>query len=121
MNRATNGGQQKRANGSRPSASAHFSLLAMQSRIVSPLLVCSHVRMAARELTYLRRHNTINVDRIHLKIAETHVVKRLLELVFDDTPHVSEYAEAGESVQQSSSLDDDCILSTHDELGSIPS
>ena len=42
------------------------------------------------------RHNTINVDRIHLKIAETNVVKRLLELVFDDTPHVSEYAVAGE-------------------------
>ena len=42
------------------------------------------------------RHNTINVDRIHLKIAESNVVKRLLELVFDDTPHVSEYAEAGE-------------------------
>jgi hypothetical protein len=42
------------------------------------------------------RHNTINVDRIHLKIAESNVVKRLLELVFDDTPHVSEYAVAGE-------------------------
>jgi len=40
------------------------------------------------------KHNTINVDRIHLKIAESNVVKRLLELVFDETPHVSEYAVA---------------------------
>ena len=71
--------------------------------------------------TKLKTYNTINLDRIHLKIAESNVVKRcdcscplcgfrlhvsnlsdsdgchavsrLLELVFDDTPHVSEYAE----------------------------
>jgi hypothetical protein len=39
------------------------------------------------------RYNTLTIDRIHLKIAESQVIKRLLELVFDETPHVSEYAE----------------------------
>ena len=60
------------------------------------------------------RHNTINVDRIHLKIAESNVVKRLLELVFDDTPHVSEYAERGErAVAQPRLIDATVASHTH--------
>ena len=41
----------------------------------------------------MTRYNTLTIERIHLKIAESHVIKRLLELVFDETPNVSEYAE----------------------------
>ena len=40
-----------------------------------------------------KTYNTLTIDRIHLRLAESRLVPLLMDLVFDQTPHVAEYAE----------------------------